>query len=174
MVLRVLSLFFTEMIRIVEDYGGTVEKNTGDGLMAYFEDGGHGNNKATKRAVTAALTMMAANQNLIRPILLATPQPEIEFRVSIDYGEVTIARMGAPKRFNSNVAIGSPANFAAKMLAKARPGDIVIGSSARAQLPESWRNSFTELIEAETGWNYVVSGLPCSLYRYTGRWSRTV
>jgi len=36
--LRVLNLFFTEMIRIVEDYGGAVEKNTGDGLMAYFED----------------------------------------------------------------------------------------------------------------------------------------
>jgi class 3 adenylate cyclase len=34
--LRVLSLFFTEMIRIVEDFGGVVEKNTGDGLMAYF------------------------------------------------------------------------------------------------------------------------------------------
>src|SRR5260370_41133856 len=34
LMLRVLNLFFTEMIRIVEDYGGVVEKNTGDGLMA--------------------------------------------------------------------------------------------------------------------------------------------
>ena len=39
MMLRVLNLYFTEMIRIVNDYGGSVEKNTGDGLMAYFEPG---------------------------------------------------------------------------------------------------------------------------------------
>ena len=36
-VLRVLSLFFSEMVKIAEDYGGVVEKNTGDGLFAYFE-----------------------------------------------------------------------------------------------------------------------------------------
>ena len=30
-VLAVLSLFFTEIVRIAEDYGGTVEKNTGVG-----------------------------------------------------------------------------------------------------------------------------------------------
>ena len=29
--LRVLNLFFSEMIKIAEDYGGVVEKNTGDG-----------------------------------------------------------------------------------------------------------------------------------------------
>jgi hypothetical protein len=34
MLLNVLNLFFTEMIKIAEEYGGTVEKNTGDGLMA--------------------------------------------------------------------------------------------------------------------------------------------
>src|SRR5262245_32205112 len=37
LLLKGLNLFFTEMVRTVEDYGGTVEKNTGDGLMAYFE-----------------------------------------------------------------------------------------------------------------------------------------
>ena len=36
LLLRSLNLFFTEMTRIAEDYGGTLEKNTGDGLMAYF------------------------------------------------------------------------------------------------------------------------------------------
>ena len=35
--LPALNLFFSELVRIVEEYGGTVEKNTGDGLMAYFE-----------------------------------------------------------------------------------------------------------------------------------------
>jgi adenylate cyclase len=172
MTLRVVNLFFTEMMKVAEDYGGTVEKNTGDGLMAYFEDSGHANSGA-KRAVAAALTMMAANHYLIRPILQATPTREIDFRISIDHGEVTIARLGAPRRFNSNVAIGSTANFAAKMLTKAGPGEIVIGASARYHLPWDWW-VYTELISSDTGWVHAGSGLPYPLYRYTGRWSRLV
>ena len=39
LMLKILNLFFTEMIRISEEYGGNVEKNTGDGLMIYFNDG---------------------------------------------------------------------------------------------------------------------------------------
>ena len=118
LMLRVLNLFFTEMIRIIEDYGGAVEKNTGDGLMAYFEDqaadqlGGN----STKRAIACALTTVATNENLISPILRATGVPPLDFRTSMDHGAVTIARIGAPQRFNANVAIGNTANFAAKML----------------------------------------------------------
>lgn len=171
--LRVLNLFFTEMIRVAEEYGGNVEKNTGDGLLVYFNDGeGDPPEKGTKRSVASALTMMAANTHLINPILRATPTKEIYFRVSIDYGFVTIARLGAARRFNANVAIGTTANFASKMLRHAGPGEIVIGEVARNQLPMEWRTLWTERMSVETGWVYRLSGLPYPLYRYTGRWSR--
>lgn len=173
--LRVLNLFFTEMIRIAEEFCGNVEKNTGDGLMIYFNDGeGTPAEKGSKRAVAAALTMMAANEHLINPILRATPTKEVEFRVSIDYGSVTIARLGPPRRFNSNAAIGTTANFASKMLRHAKAGDIVLGESARNQLPADWQSAWTELLPTETSWHYRVSGKAYSLYRYTGRWSRLV
>jgi adenylate cyclase len=171
MMLRVLNLFFSEMIKIAEDYGGTVEKNTGDGLMAYFEDGIE---NGSKRAVSCALTMMAANEHLIRPILLATPIPEITFRVTIDYGTVTVARLGAARRFNANVAIGATANFAAKMLSFAQAGEIVIGESVKVHLPVAWQTSFTSLATTETGWSYTATGNPYPLYKYTGRWSRLI
>jgi class 3 adenylate cyclase len=171
MLLRVLNLFFSEMIRVAEEYGGTVEKNTGDGLMAYFEDNaGNPPETGTKRAVACALTMMAANQHLIRPILAATPVPEIIYRVSIDYGPVTIARLGAPRRFNANVAIGATANFASKMLAKADPGDIVLGAAARDQLPMAWQLRYTQLATLDTGWFFRADGSPYALYKYSGRW----
>lgn len=173
--LRVLNLFFTEMIRIAEEYGGNVEKNTGDGLLIYFNDGeGTPGEKGPKRAVAAALTMMAANEHLINPILRATPTKEIAFRISIDYGSVTIARLGSARRFNSNAAIGATTNFASKMLRHANAGDIVLGESARNQLPSDWQTNWTELLPITTGWNYRVSGKTYSLYRYTGRWSRLV
>lgn len=175
LMLRVLNLFFSEMIKIAEDYGGTVEKNTGDGLMAYFEDGpADSKNKGAKRAVACALTMMAANENLIKPILVATPVPEIAFRITIDHGPVTIARLGAARRFNANVAIGSTANFAAKMLSLAQPGEIVLGDSAKLQLPSAWQLAFTEVSSDETGWSYRSDGRPYLLHRYTGRWTSLV
>jgi len=172
MLLKMLNLFFTEMIKIAEEYGGTVEKNTGDGLMAYFEDGiSTPKGTGSKRAVACALTMMAANEHLIKPILCATPVPEIEFRISIDYGAVTIARLGAARRFNANVAIGATANFACKMLSFAQPGEIVIGAAVRDQLPPDWYQ-FTQHLPVTTGWNYRLTGLPYPLYLYTGRWNQ--
>ncbi len=172
LLLRVLNLFFSEMLKIAEDYGGVVEKNTGDGLMVYFEnEGGVTANAASKRAVATALTMMAANDFLIKPILEVTPTDPIKFRISIDYGQVTIARLGAARRFNANVAIGSTANFASKMLAQAQPGEIVLGQFAKDQLPADWQRDFVELITTDTGWTYgPFKTLPYSLYRYTGRW----
>ena len=65
------------------------------------------------------------------------------------------------------------ANFAAKMLSKATAGQIVLGASARAELPGEWQESYTDLITNETGWTYIQSGLPYPLYRYHGRWARS-
>jgi adenylate cyclase len=173
MMLRVLNLFMTEMIRIVEDYGGNVEKNTGDGLMAYFEDEpGRTGANSTKRAVSCALTMHAANEHLIAPILRATPVAPIDFRVTMDHGPVTIARIGAAQRFNANVAIGNTANFASHMLAQVKAGQIALGASAQSRLPEVWRTLWTELSPVATGWVFGDSTVPYPLYIYTGRWAR--
>ena len=176
LMLRVLNLFMTEMIRIVEDYGGNIEKNTGDGLLAYFEDSTaeFGNANSTKRAVACALTMMAANAELIAPILRATGVEPLQFRISMDHGPVTIARIGAAQRFNANVAIGNAANFASKMLSQVKPGDIGLGASACAQLPDDWRTRWAILSPVATGWVYGDSTTPYPLYLYTGRWARLI
>lgn len=173
LMLAALNLFFTEMIRIAEDYGGTVEKNTGDGLMAYFEDnGGDPPERGSKRAVSCALTMIAAREHLISPILDASGFEPFSFRVSIDYGTVTIANLGAARGFKSYVAIGTTANFASKMLRNAGGQEIVIGQSARDQLPLDWQIQYTQAHPEATGWFYRATGLPYLLYKYTGRWSR--
>lgn len=79
--LRVLNLFFTEMIRIAEDYGGNVEKNTGDGLFIYFNDNeGNPPENGPKRAVSCALTMFAATKHLINPVLNNSNTAPIKFR----------------------------------------------------------------------------------------------
>lgn len=172
--LRVLSLFFSEMVKIAEDYGGVVEKNTGDGLFAYFEDDLLPFVPASQKAVAATLTMFAANAYLIRPMLTGSAVAPLDFRVSVDYGPVTIAKLGAPRRFNSMVAIGVPANFASKMLSNAQADELVLGEQAKLQLPTTWQTRYTELAVGDTGWTYVASRRPYRLYRYTGRWSQFV
>jgi adenylate cyclase len=173
--LAALNLFFTEMIRIAEDYGGTVEKNTGDGLMAYFEDnGGIPAEGGCKRAVACALTMMAAREHLIVPALQAQGFAPFSFRISIEHGAVTIANVGVARGFNSYVAIGTTANFAAKMLRIASAEEIVLGAKAQALLPLDWKTQYTRLHPEATGWFYTATGLPYPLYKYIGRWSRLV
>ncbi len=155
---------------------GAVEKNTGDGLMAYFEEPSSATlgDTSAKRAVACALTMDATNELLIAPILRATGVLPLQFRTVMDYGSVTIARIGAPQRFNANVAIGNIANFASRMLALIGPNEIALGSSARSRLPSYWQTAWTTLSPVKTGWTYLNSQLPYPLYVYTGRWARLV
>jgi len=172
MILRVLNLFFTEMIRIAEDYGGTIEKNTGDGLMAYFEDGG-GTPPANgcKRAVACALTMMYSSERIIAPMVwTTTPFRDLRFRIGIDYGPVTVAKLGARQRFQTLVAIGTSANLASRMLSVAGPGEIIIGRSVVECLPADW-TKYCWIRQEYTGWVYRSTGLPYPFYRYVGCWT---
>lgn len=169
LLLQELNVFFTEMVQIARDYGGTVEKNTGDGLMAYFEEnGGDPPTPARHRAVAAALTMMLTHDTLLAPLALHYGREPLSFRIGIDYGEVTVARVGARRGFNANVAIGTAANIASKMLTKASPGDILIGDAVRRGLPLGWGDYAQYL--GPSGFVYRASGNPYALYRYTGRW----
>jgi len=171
LLLRVFNLFFTEMIRIVEEYGGTVEKNTGDGLMAYFEDGGGTPPESgAKRAVACSLTLMHTTQNLINPILQGSGVEDLHFRIGIDYGPVTVAQIGARQRFHGLVAIGTTANIASKMLDVANPDAIVIGEAVLPRLPNAW-SQWWRLDKAITGWTYLATGVLYSFYRYDGRWT---
>jgi adenylate cyclase len=173
MLLRVLNLYFTEMIKIISEYGGTVEKNTGDGLMAYFENqaAGTAGENSTQRALACALTMQAANSNLINPVLRASGVAPIQYRTTMEYGPVTIARMGPPRLFNAMTAIGNAANFASKMLRWVGADQIGLGHAACMRLPASWRTTQAPLAPVATGWTYGTPPQPYPIYYYTGRWN---
>lgn len=168
-VLDTLALFFTEMIRIVEDHGGVVEKNTGDGLMAYFV--ATTGISAAQRAVAAALTMFDAQARLINPILSKSGITALDFRVCLDHGPVTIGRVGAHRGFNAIVAIGATANIAAKMLQTATANTLLIGTLARTGLPTMWQTRFVRQAPVETNWSWRDTGAPYAFWEYIGRWT---
>ena len=167
---QVISLFFTEMIRIIEDHGGVVEKNTGDGLMAYFARNDLPGVSIQQRALTCALTMFSAADNLINPVLQSAHIDPLEFRICLDHGNITVAKVGAAQRFNGIVAVGTTANIASKMLSIAKANTILIGNAMLTGLPSEWVAQFVRLETVESGWTYRQSGVSYALWQYIGRW----
>jgi adenylate cyclase len=166
---RVLSLFFSEMIRVVSDYGGTVEKNTGDGIMAYFA-GSSGAGDVRHRAVACAMTMFHASDNFINPAIQASGIEQLQFRICIDFGWITVARFGAAQRFNHIVAVGSVANRTSKMLRHAGSDEILVGDAMLEGIPKPWRDAHVEAKTFETGW-YYANGTQYTFWKFDGRWA---
>lgn len=168
--LRALAIFFCEMIRIVQDHGGIVEKNTGDGLMAYFSQGGLGTRSPQVMALEVALTMFDAAEHILGPEMIRIGLEPFQFRVCLDHGTITVAEIGAARRFRSIVAIGNTANIAAKMLARAKPGQLLIGERVAQELPQEWQHFVQGRIE--TGWVYPATNRLYLARVYVGRWMR--
>ena len=170
-VLALLGVFMTEMMNIVRDHDGTFEKNTGDGLMAYFGTETSSDIESVKSAVDAAVLMVYVAENLINPWLARQGLPTVRFRIGIDYGQVTIGRIGL-KGTNSFVAIGSTANIANRLMELIPDGGIAIGNEVYRHLPQSWLNTVTPL-PPNTGFVYVLTGAAYPAwqlnYRLTGQ-----
>lgn len=164
--LHMISLLFSELIRIVEDYGGTVEKNTGDGLMAYFTS--YENVTAQNRAIAAAMSMIEVSDCKIKPLVESFDLAPFEFRVCLDHGPITVAHVGAARRFRGMVAIGVTANIACKMLKSAGRNQILVGADVVPGLTEE-RIGWLTLHSDKTGF-MTGDGKPYCFYEYTGRW----
>jgi class 3 adenylate cyclase len=116
-VLKVLNLFMAEMLSITKRFGGHFEKNTGDGLMAYFKESTIA--ESAKRALDTSITMHHYNDHVISPRLKNLRLPEVKFRVGIEAGPVVIANVGVrggEGDHRSLVAIGNTANIACKLM----------------------------------------------------------
>ena len=95
LVLKTLNLFMGEMLTVVRDYGGTFEKNTGDGLMAYFGEGARSTAEVVKPAVEAAITMHYLNDNLLNYFLIRLDASRFSFGSELMSEPITPRRRAA-------------------------------------------------------------------------------
>ncbi len=135
-VLTILNLFMAEMLRLVKNNGGEFEKNTGDGLMAYFKNPSP--NESAKVGLETALAMHFFNDNVITPRLGNLGIPPVSFRVGLEVGDVILANVGVKGDHHSIVAVGTTANVACKMMTLIESGGIVVGHHTRSLLPNGW------------------------------------
>ncbi|MCY2926388.1 MAG: adenylate/guanylate cyclase domain-containing protein [Planctomycetota bacterium] len=163
-VLKAMNVFMAEMMNIVRDFEGTFEKNTGDGLMAYFGTETAEAKEKVRLAVDAATIMHYVNDNLVSPWLVQNGCKAVAFRIGIDFGEVTIGRVGIPGGTNSFVAIGSTANIACKIMRLIPEGGICIGNEVYKLLPPFW-SAWCAPITQPTGFVYIASQAPYPAWR---------
>ena len=109
-------------------YGGSIARQVGDGILAYFSYPVATENDP-ERAVRAALEIVRDIEQLATPA--ARP---LQVRIGIATGRVIISDMLAGGTADLRTIIGSPPNLAARLQSMARPGGIVIAAETHERV----------------------------------------
>ena len=118
-----LTEYFTVMVEIVFEHGGTLDKFIGDALMALWgapiahEDDA---DRATRAAVAMQRALERLNGEWSRK-----GRPRLSVGIGISQGEVFAGNIGSDRRLEYTV-IGDAVNTAARLCAEAGPGEILV------------------------------------------------
>src|SRR5919201_1208878 len=125
---ELLSRYFDICRRLIERYGGTVEKFIGDAVMAVW-----GTPTATEddaeRAVRAALELTSAVAALGEEV----SAPELQARAGVLTGEAAVT----PNAQGEGMVAGDLVNAASRVQAAAPPGQVYVGEATRRATAET-------------------------------------
>lgn len=130
------------MAEIVRTCGGNVIKNLGDSLLFYFQKyHNSSDSKKLNKILECGLGMIDAH-NVINERLLYFSLPEVNYRISADYGCMLVADS---KISSSKDLFGSPVNTCSKINHKALPNTMVIGNNLHEQVKSNKRFHFEKI-----------------------------
>jgi class 3 adenylate cyclase len=121
-VMALLCEYHAAIGGIINEYGGTLERYAGDGVMVVFNDPIPVDNPALQ-AVLMAIDMRAAIGTLIQK--WRKLGHDIGFGIGISHGFATLGTIGFEGRFDY-AAIGTVSNVASRLCDEAKPGQILI------------------------------------------------
>jgi GAF domain-containing protein len=121
-VMALLHEYHAAIGGIINQYGGTLERYAGDGVMVVFNDPIPVDNPALQ-AVRMAIDMRAAIGELIEK--WRKLGHDIGFGIGIAHGFATLGTIGFEGRFDY-AAIGTVSNVASRLCDEAKPGQILI------------------------------------------------
>ena len=121
-VMALLREYHAAIGEIINNYGGTLERYAGDGVMVVFNDPIPVDNPALQ-AVRMSIDMRAAIGTLIEK--WRRLGHEIGFGIGVAHGFATLGTIGFEGRFDY-AAIGTVSNVASRLCDEAKPGQILI------------------------------------------------
>jgi len=138
-------IFSNEIIRVISDFGGTVYKPVGDEIISIFPIPKTGWIPVIDDSIRCARYMRDVTKYAVSPVAESIGLPRIQCRIGADYGEAQIVSIGVEDIFLSTEILGDVMNIAAKIRAKAEPGEIAVGESLYQQLHTSYKLRCREL-----------------------------
>ena len=129
-----LNEYFTEMVDIVFEHGGTLDKFMGDAVMALW-GAPLAQPDAADRAMRAAFESLTALEKLNQK-WAAEGRQHIDIGIGINYGEVFAGNIGSNRRLEYTV-IGDPVNVAFRLCSHAGPGEVIVSEPFYQQLAEA-------------------------------------
>jgi adenylate cyclase len=123
---RLLTEYFSEMVEIIFEHGGTLDKFVGDAIMALWGAPiAHADDP--DRALRAAVAMQQGVTRLNQR-WAQVGRPEIGVGIGINYGEVFAGNIGSHRRLEYTV-IGDAVNVANRLCSEAGPGEILVSEA---------------------------------------------
>jgi adenylate cyclase len=123
---QLLTEYFSEMVEIIFEHGGTLDKFVGDSVMALW-GAPIAHPGDPDRALRAAVAMQQGIRRLNQRWATAG-RPEIGVGIGINYGEVFAGNIGSHRRLEYTV-IGDAVNVANRLCSEAGAGEILVSEA---------------------------------------------
>lgn len=131
-----LNEYFTEMSKIADKHGGTIDKFIGDAIVIFFGDP---ETKGAAEDAKACLAMAVDMQHRMAELNAEWRRRGIEqpfrVRMGINTGYCNVGNFGSEDRMEYTI-IGAEANLAARLQSIADPGQIVLSYETYALIRE--------------------------------------
>ena len=137
------SVFLNTIGYIAQSHGAMVVKNIGDGILFYFPKNSP---KSLECALECAIKMLEASE-MINKIFQKRKMPKIQYRISLDYGPLMIAKYMTS---SCKDIFGPTVNLCAKLNRIAKPNSLVIGSDMYQIVKKSRKYRFKEVDELQS------------------------
>jgi class 3 adenylate cyclase len=155
--MRVLNDFLTLAGRAVLEHEGTLDKFTGDAVMALF----NAPLPQKEHALRAVLAALAIQRRLKRFTSDATEDGRLHFKIGISTGEAVVGNAGMPDLMNYT-AVGDTVNVAKRLEEQAAPDQILMNAETYEPVKHQ--------VEAKPLGDYYVKGrsAPVVVYELLG------
>ena len=120
---QLLSEYFTEMVDVIFEHGGTLDKFVGDAILALW--GAPIAHADDADSAMRAATAMQQSIEALNTKWAAAGRPTIGVGIGINYGEVFAGNIGSQRRLEYTV-IGDAVNVASRLCTQAGAGEVLL------------------------------------------------